>query len=258
MSNRQMSVAGTFYPNNCQDIQSYIQYFNEIENETIKPKFEPKAIISPHAGYIYSGFTANSAYKLIDKRKFKRVVVVGPSHHVYFKGGSVALFDGYDTPCGILPIDKVYSQKLIDQYSFLGFNEAIHKEHSTETQFPFIWHYFPKVKVVEIIYGDMEYKELAKVMKTVLDEPETLLIVSTDLSHFHTLKEANRIDSICIEGVKNLDIDRLDSGCEACGLLGVKALISVANQTQIVDYRTSYDASKDDKRVVGYLSVLVA
>ena len=258
MSNRQMSVAGAFYPNSCQDIQSYIQYFNEIKMETIKPKFEPKAIISPHAGYVYSGFTANSAYKLINKRKFKRVVVVGPSHHVYFKGASVALFDGYDTPCGALLIDRAYSQKLIDQYSFLGFNKAIHKEHSTETQFPFIWHYFHKVKVVEIIYGDMEYKELAKVMKTILDEPETLLIVSTDLSHFHTLKEANRIDSICIEGVKKLDIDRLDSGCEACGLLGVKALISVANQTQIVDYRTSYDASKDDKRVVGYLSVLVA
>lgn len=256
MSNRTMSVAGTFYPNRCHDIETYIERFDIMQQTAIKPVFEPKAIISPHAGYVYSGFTANCAYKLIDKSKVKRVVVIGPSHHIYFKGASVALYDRYETPCASMPIDIDYSKKLMHHYDFLGFNETIHKEHSTETQLPFIQHYFPKADVVEIVYGEIDYRELSKVVKSILDEPKTLLVISTDLSHFYTQKAANRIDGICIEGVKNLDMTQLNSGCEACGLIGVKALISVAKQTQVIDYRTSYDASGDDKRVVGYLSAL--
>ncbi|MCH9740884.1 MAG: AmmeMemoRadiSam system protein B [Epsilonproteobacteria bacterium] len=257
MSSRVMSVAGTFYPNSCQEIKKYITKFDAMQKTEVKPKFEPKAIISPHAGYVYSGFTANCAYKLIDKSKFKRVVVVGPSHRIYMKGASIALYDKYDTPCGAVPIDIEYSKKLMQKYDVLGFANDMHKEHSTETQIPFIKHYFPETKIVEIVYGDIDYKELALVVKEVLDEPETLLVISTDLSHFHTLKEANKVDGLCIEGIKKLDMRLLNSGCEACGLLGVKALISVAKESQVIDYRTSYDASGDDKRVVGYLSVLV-
>lgn len=257
MSSRQMSVAGTFYPNSCHDIQATIQRFDATQKETIQPAFEPKAIIAPHAGYVYSGYTANRAYKLIDKSKVRRVVVMGPSHHVYFEGASVALFDTYATPCACMPIDIAFSKTLIRKHEVLGFNASIHKEHSTETQLPFIQHYFPKAEVVEIVYGDVDYRALAKVVKEVLDAPKTLLVVSTDLSHFHTLEAANRVDNICIKGIEQRDMTHLNGGCEACGLLGVKALISVAEQTQVIDYRTSYDASGDAKRVVGYLSVLV-
>lgn len=252
---RKMSVAGTFYPRNCKEVKAQIEKFDQKQN--MKSRFEPKAIISPHAGYIYSGFTANAAYTLIDKRKFKRVVVLGPSHHQPFKGASVALYDRYATPCGNLNIDLEYSKYLIEKYTFLSFSDALHKEHSTETQMPFVKHYLPDVNVVEIVYGDINYKKLALLIREILDDEKTFLVVSTDLSHFYKLTDATKIDSLCIEGVKKLDIGLLNSGCEACGLTGVKALVFVASQSQVIDYTTSYDVSGDKRRVVGYLSALI-
>jgi AmmeMemoRadiSam system protein B len=252
-----MSVGGTFYPTNCKSIKDYISKFNKIKLKSVKPKFEPKAIIVPHAGYIYSGFSANLIYKLIDKNRFSRVVVVGPSHHFYFKGASVALYDNYNTPCGDIPIDLKYSKRLIERNKLLIHIDNMHHEHSTEVQMPFIKHYLPNTKVVEIVYGDIDYRDLAPILKKILERSRTLLVVSTDLSHFHKLQKAKEIDEICIKGVENIDLSKLSSGCEACGLIGLKAIISIAKESQIIDYRTSYDSSGDSKRVVGYLSALI-
>ncbi len=249
-----MSVAGAFYPNSCRAIKQYISRFNRTGAEA-KKMFEPKALIVPHAGYVYSGYTANSVYRLVNPKIFKRVVIIGPSHRYYFKGASVALYDSFDTPCGILPIDVKYSRKLIDNNKTLVFIDNMHHEHSTEVQLPFIQHYLPDVKVVEIVYGDIDYKDLALVIKKILNETRTLLVVSTDLSHFYPLNVAKDIDSFCIKSIKELDIKYLNK-CEACGLIGVKALVSVASDTQIIDYRTSFDVSGDSQRVVGYLSAL--
>jgi len=133
----------------------------------------------------------------------------------------------------------------------------MHYEHSTEVQVPFIKRYMPNIEVVEIVYGDIDYKDLTPIVKEILNEPDTLLVVSSDLSHFHTLQEANQVDNLCIRGVEKLNINLLNSGCEACGLIGIKALVSVATESQIIDYRTSYDASGDKERVVGYLSAII-
>lgn len=258
MSSRVMSVAGTFYPEHCQSIEAYIEEFDKIQERSPQLKFRPKAIISPHAGYIYSGFTANAAYKLIERSHFKRVVVIGPTHRVYLKGASVALYDNYETPCGSLAMDVAYAKNLMEQYDFLSFLPEAHQEHSTETQMPFVKHYFPEVKVVEIVYGDLDYRALVPLIKSLLEEPETFLVISSDLSHFYTLEEANRLDNICLKGVESLDVNLLNQGCEACGMIGVKALLAVATKSQLIDYRTSYDASHDDTRVVGYLSALLS
>jgi AmmeMemoRadiSam system protein B len=255
--NREMNFAGSFYPNSCESIKDYISAFNSVKIKTAQPKFVPKAIISPHAGYVYSGFTANMVYKVISKYNFKRVVVIGPSHHHYSKKASVGLYDKYNTPCGDLDIDLEYSKKLIEKYDILTFIKEMHKEHSTETQIPFIKHYLPDAKVVEIVYGDIDYKSLVPILKEIIDEPDTLIVISTDLSHFHTLEVANQIDNICIKGIKELNISTLEKGCEACGIIGVKAIVSVTNESLIADYRTSYDASGDSQRVVGYLSVFL-
>lgn len=255
MTNRTMSVAGSFYPDSCKKIEEYITLFNS-SKENQKANFKAKAIISPHAGYVFSGYTANCAYSLIDSKQFKRVVVVGPSHRVYLKGASIALYDNYDTPCNNIEIDLEYSKNLMKNHDFLSFLDKLHHEHSTETQMPFIAHYLPHAKVVEIVYSDISYKTLIPLFQELLDEPETLLVVSSDLSHFHRLKEANRIDNFCIEGIKDINIQQLES-CEACGLIGIKALLSVAKESQVINYRTSYDASGDDVRVVGYLSALL-
>ncbi len=261
MSNRTMSVAGSFYPGSCDEIERYISTFNDALDKEIALPFIPKAIIAPHAGYIYSGFSANSAYRLIDTSAVKRVVVIGPSHRVFINGASVAVQDTYESPCGNLPIDSVYSRDLIDRYDVLGFQEDAHREHSTETQIPFIKHYFNDVKVVEIVYGDIGYQKLVPIIEEALRDEETFIVISTDLSHFYTLEEANKLDAICLKAVESMDINLMDSGCQACGMIGVKAVMQAAInsglQSRLIDYRTSYDASGDAENVVGYLSALL-
>ena len=260
MSSRQMSVAGSFYPQSCSELKKYIKIFTEAI-ESKQPKMSAKALISPHAGYIYSGFSANAAYSLIETSKINRVIVIGPSHRVYLKGASVALYDEYSSVCSSLKIDTKYSNLLVDSYEFLSFNPQAHMEHSTETQIPFVEHYFNDVSVVEIVYGDIDYLELVPIIEESLAQEESFVIISSDLSHFYTLDKANRIDEICLQGVENIDISRLESGCEACGIIGIKALLKASEnqnlKSKIIDYRTSYDASKDATRVVGYMSALL-
>ena len=260
MSKRYMSVAGSFYPGSCNEIEKYINTFSDALEKEIALPFVPKAIIAPHAGYIYSGFTANSAYKLVDTSTVKRVVVIGPSHRIFINGASVAIQEDYESPCGDLPIDRAYSRDLIDRYDFLGFQEDAHREHSTETQVPFIKHYFNDVKIVEIVYGDIAYQKLVPIIEEALRNEETFVVISTDLSHFYTLEEANKLDAICLKAVENIDIRIMDAGCLACGMIGVKALMQAAKnsglQSRLIDYRTSYDTSGDAGSVVGYLSAL--
>lgn len=259
MSIRKTVVAGSFYPNSSKEILEYINHFNSIEDgsETFE---DIKAIIVPHAGYVYSGFTANLAYKKASIKNYKRVVVIGPSHRVYLKGASVALYDEYETPFGNLKIDKEFSQNLIDKYDFLDFNVECEFEHSTETQAPFIKHYFGDIELVEIVYGEIEYEDISKIIDEVLIDTQTLVVISTDLSHFYTLEEANNLDGVCLRAIENKDLNKFSS-CEACGKTGVKAVIKWANDknynTKLLHYCTSADVTNDKSRVVGYTSALV-
>lgn len=262
MTKRETAVAGTFYPNNKEEIDRFIEVFNKgfsLNGNTLKVK--PRALISPHAGYIYSGFTANLAYNLSSNENFKRVIVIGPSHKVYIEGASIALFDNYSTPLGDMQIDKEYSKKLKEKYEFLDFNEQLHHEHSTETQAPFVKNYFKDVKIVEIVYGKLDFNKLSLLIDELLIDEENLIVISTDLSHFHTLDEAKKVDNICLNAIANKDLELFDKGCEACGKIGVKAMIkSAINKgfdTELLYYCTSYDRTKDDSSVVGYASALI-
>ncbi len=256
---------GTFYPAQCDDINKMIKHWNKIIDEALSDKSildkKPKAIIVPHAGYIYSGFTANIAYRILANSNPKRVVVIGPSHHVYFEGISAAMQDNYQTPCGNLPIDKEYIKRLSKLYPLHFIPEAHHKEHSTETQMPFLFHYTPHIKVIEIIYGKIDYKELIPLIETILNDPDNAVVISSDLSHFYSLEEAQKLDRVCLAGVAQESVEILERGCEACGIIGIKAIIELAKRhgwkTQLLDYRTSADASGDSNRVVGYMSAII-
>ena len=260
MSKREMSVAGSFYPQTCSEIKRYLSSLGTKMKKDPVP-IMARAIIVPHAGYVYSGLTANMAYDGIDTRKIKRVVIIGPSHRVYIRGASVALFDTYVSPCKEMKIDLQYCKALMNKYDFLGFEKTAHQEHSTEVQVPFIEHYFQDVELVEIVYGDIDYKDLIPLIDEVLADEENFLVISTDLSHFYDLKKANTLDEMCCKGVKNMDMFSLDNGCEACGIIGLKAVIEATKKrgmkSRLIDYRTSFDASLDGSRVVGYLSALV-
>ena len=261
---RKMSVAGTFYSNLSEEIKKQFLYFNKIlekHNYKYTLKKEAKAIIVPHAGFVYSGFTANIAYRLLKNIKEKRVLVIGPSHKHNFKGSSISLFDKYETPLGNINIDKSYALYLKNKYDFITFNANVHNEHSTETQAPFIKYYLPNTKIVELVYSNISYEQLSLLVNDAINDIDTFVIISTDLSHFYNLKKANSLDNTCLEAVDKLDINIWNKVCEACGRVGVKALIKVANKlslkSNILDYRTSYDITKDKNSVVGYMSAVI-
>jgi AmmeMemoRadiSam system protein B len=267
MSIRENAVAGTFYPATCSEIKKYITRFNTVLDENAFTSealgVTPHAVIVPHAGYVYSGFTANAAYRsAADKRdNIKRVVIIGPSHRVYIKGASIALYSQYDSPCSTMKIDLDLSNRLREEFDFIHFDPEAHHEHSTEVQVPFVQHYFPHAEVVEIVYGDLDPGWLSLLIDSVLVDMETLVVISTDLSHFHTQQVAKGLDTLCIQGMADLNVAELESGCEACGMIGVKAVIASANKlalkSQVLDYRTSADVTGDKASVVGYVSCLI-
>jgi len=267
MTHRTTAVSGQFYPADCEEIEAYIGRFNDALQE--KPfdsssvALMPRAIIVPHAGYIYSGFTANIAFKTAQEMsgEIDCVVVIGPSHRIYLKGASVALFDTYDSPCAPLAIGANLSKELKVHFEFISYLPTAHNEHSTEVQMPFVKHYFTEAEVVEIVYGDIAVEELSQLIDELFKQKRTLVVISTDLSHFHSLQQAKALDALCMQGVADLDIAALEKGCEACGLLGVKALTLSARRhgfkSKLLNYSTSADVTKDQSSVVGYLSAVI-
>ena len=254
---RKMSVEGSFYPETTKELQSSWNYFNEIIQQKFEDKIytkNVKALIVPHAGYVYSGFTANLAYRNVHRTP-KRVVVIGPSHKVAFDGISMHEYENYITPLGDIKADKEYMAFLNSKFQFVKIN---HEEHSTEVQFPFIKHYFLNTSVIEIIYS--YGANLDEMLETILQDEDNLLIISTDLSHFYAQQKANELDQHCIDAIENLDLKQLDN-CEACGIIGVSSLVRVSKKMGLhvksVDYRTSGDITGDQRSVVGYYSAII-
>lgn len=261
MSMRTTAVAGQFYPANSEEIEAMFRHYNKVIDEHIDDKkmlaMAPRAVIVPHAGYVYSGFTANIPLRLLANSGAKRVVVIGPSHRVYLTGTSVSDYDRYETPLGSLPIDRSLAQELISRFD-LRFQPDAHSEHSTEVQMPFIKTYLKDASVVELVYGDEDPLKLAKVINFLLEDPWTVVVISTDLSHYYDIKKANTLDNICLDAVDKLITSELHQGCEACGKIGVEAMLIAAKErglkSVLLDYRTSADASGDESQVVGYMS----
>lgn len=262
MSTRESSVAGQFYPSNPDEIHAMLEHYNQILDDHLKNEdgllhLKPRAVIVPHAGYVYSGFTANIALRLLSNSDAKRIVIIGPSHRVYLTGTSVSEFDSYQTPLGSLEIDKALIADLKERFD-LHFMPEAHHEHSTEVQTPFVKNYVPKVSVVELVYGDESPQKLSKVIEHILEDPQTAVVISTDLSHYYDIKKANTLDSICLDAIKTLNDAELHEGCEACGKIGVEAMLIAAKKSGLksilLDYRTSADASGDKSQVVGYMS----
>jgi MEMO1 family protein len=264
MSTREMSVAGSFYPAHPDEITAMIHRFNALldDHPEVSARLERlsgRAFIVPHAGWIYSGFTANVAFRILARYNPKTVVVIGPSHRVGFEGVSIADMERYQTPLGTIEIDAHLTKTLSKRFSLPTLPQA-HREHSTEVQAPFIRYYLPETQIVELVYSYTDPSRIAPILSACLEEEDTALIISTDLSHFYPQEQANRIDALCLEAMERVDTVRLHEGCEACGIIGIEAMLKVAKakgmESVILDYRTSADASGDTSRVVGYGSVL--
>lgn len=261
---RKASVRGSFYPDKCAKLKTYFKTFNvEFNQHNISKEIRsiiPRAILVPHAGYIYSGFTANFAYRFLENAKPKRIIVIGPSHRHAFEGVSGSFYEAFETPCAHIEIDSPYLFALAKKFN-IAFQEKAHRnEHSTEVQMPFINHYFPKVPVIELIYGDVKREQLVNIFVALLQNRDNLLVISSDLSHFHPLIKANEHDNICLSAISTLDDVALHKGCEACGFRGIEAMIIASKKlklhSKLLDYRTSARVSGDEKSVVGYLSAM--
>lgn len=256
---RRTSVAGSFYPNRSIEIERYFEQFSAMYDEdNLLPKIASRVAIVPHAGYIYSGYTANVAYRVLQKSGIKKFVVIGPSHRVAFEGVSLCNFESYETPLGEIKGDSSMVQKLQERFPLECIASA-HAEHSTEVQFPFIKYYIEDAQIVELIYSHESPGKLSKIVEFILEQEDFGVIISTDLSHFYNLEDAERLDNICLSAIKRLDTKVLHDGCEACGNIGIEAILLSAKELgmkpQILDYRTSADASGETDRVVGYVSV---
>ena len=221
---RYASVAGHFYPADPQQLRSEINIFLE----TAKPVNEIEnifGIVSPHAGYVYSGKTAAYVYNLIKGKNYKRVIVISPSHSEYFSGISVYNGDAYETPLGLLEVDKEFVNKLVENSKtiFKGV-EGHRNEHALEVQLPFLQLVLNNFKIVPVVMGEqskMYVDELAKKLSEVTDA-ETLIVSSSDMSHFHSKSEADKLDSIVEKRISNFDVEGLQKDLdnhktEACG-----------------------------------------
>ena len=261
MRTRETVVAGQFYPSNPDEIEKMFAHYNKIIEEHLQNEdllhLIPRALIVPHAGYVYSAFTANIALRLLKNTHPKHVVVIGPSHRVYLKGTSISEFDSYATPLGALEVDQGMIEELKERFGLSYIPEA-HHEHSTEVQMPFVKTYDSEALVVELVYGDEDPVRLSEIIEYLLEDPDTVVVISTDLSHYYESKKAERLDGICMDAIHKLDPQELHQGCEACGKIGVEALLISAKERGLkpilLDYRTSADASGDSTRVVGYVS----
>lgn len=261
-------LAGTWYPETPEALTKTVQgYLSEAPGPS--PDGTLKAIIVPHAGYRYSGGVAAYAYRLLQGRRFTRVILIGPSHRVAFRGVSVNLQSAYKTPLGMVPVDQETGKKLIASGSNISWLRKAHAlEHSLEIQLPFLQTVLQDFEIVPIVMGEQDIKTCSDLADTLIqvlgDSTETLVLASTDLSHFHNYKKAKDLDLRFIEQVKRFDhkglLKNLVSGqCEACGAGPVITTLLTARKlgadhAVILKYANSGDITGDHSRVVGYMS----
>lgn len=257
--NREPAVAGAFYPANPTALSHMMGDF--LRNAKPSGK-APKAIIAPHAGYVYSGPIAASAYAQLEpvKDNISRVVLLGPSHRVYFEGLAVSSADTFSTPLGRIEIDKPAIESLRD-LPFVGYLEQAHaQEHSLEVHLPFLQRMLSHFKLIPIVAGNASPDQVSQVIERLWGGDETLIVISSDLSHYHDYATAQRLDKRTSEMIEHLDYQHLSSE-DACGKVPVSGLLKVlkdkALHIKTVDLRNSGDTAGDKYRVVGYGAYVV-
>jgi AmmeMemoRadiSam system protein B len=251
---RPPAVAGQFYPDDASELREVVR---DCLQSRPASGIVPKAIIAPHAGYVYSGPIAGSAYTLVEQARgtITRVVLVGPSHRVAFKGLALSSATHFSTALGEIPIDQsaVAHIRALPQVTVL---DAAHgREHSLEVHLPFLQVALGQFTLVPLVVGDASPAEVADVLEQLWGGPETLIVVSSDLSHFHNYTTARRMDaatSAAIEALRGEDIGYED----ACGCVPVAGLLLAAQRhglsARTLDVRNSGDAGGPHDRVVGY------
>ncbi len=241
-------VAGQFYPREKNTLTKMIDaFFQEAKGG---PLTNIKGLVSPHAGYIYSGIVAASGYKQVNPAT-NTVIVLAPSHSVGIAKASIPEVDYYETPLGTIPLSPIAA--ILRQQKLFSPVPAMHqREHSLEVQLPFLQKILTNFELVPIIVGQIRAKLIAEALLPHINE-NTLIVASSDLSHYYSYNQAVGLDKICTQAITNLNFGKMDE-CEACGKIPVMVLMEIAKQKgwqgHLLDYQNSGDTSGDKSQVV--------
>jgi len=254
---RQPAVAGAFYHSQKQVLANDIKtLLEEVTPDVDASKLSPKAIIVPHAGYIYSGPVAASAYAQLSAKRdsIKRVVLLGPVHRVPVHGLALPDVSAFATPLGEIPIDLDAVAAIRNMPQVVVSTAAHAPEHSLEVQLPFLQAVLGDFKLLPLAVGNATASEVAEVLEVLWGGEETLIVISSDLSHFHPYQAALAIDAQTAQDILNLQYTL--SHEQACGGTPVNGLLLAARRHQLqphlLDLRNSGDTAGDKDRVVGY------
>ena len=251
---RPAAVAGLFYPADPAQLHQEIQSMLAGAEQTGKA---PKALIVPHAGYIYSGPVAASAYAQLEgvSDRIERVILLGPCHRVPLQGLATTSADYFETPLGRVRIDREAIDRILPLQQVKEFDLTHQQEHSLEVQLPFLQEVLDDFSLVPLVVGDTRNAEVSEVLELLWGGDETLIVISSDLSHYHDYDTARSMDSATCEAIEHMDPAQIHYD-QACGRNPLNGLLLAAKNHGLhattLDLRNSGDTAGDRSSVVGY------
>jgi MEMO1 family protein len=252
---RPPTCAGRFYPADPAALRRMVNDFLRLAREPEGPR--PKAIIAPHAGYVYSGAVAASAYVHLqrDREAIHRIILLGPSHHAPFHGLATSSADAFATPLGEVGLDLPSIARIESMVQVKRCDAAHEPEHCLEVQLPFLQVTLADFAVVPLLVGEATVEEVGEVLEALWGDPGTRIVVSSDLSHYHRYQIARSLDEATALAIEALEWERLEDD-QACGCRPIRGLLRQAREhglrARMVDLRNSGDTAGPRDRVVGY------
>ena len=251
---RKAAVAGRFYPAEPDALSQMVDGFLAAAHSHGRA---PKALIAPHAGFEYSGPIAGSAFRCLEPARgsIRRVVLAGPTHWIPFRGIAVSSARRFATPLGEVPVDEDAQATILGMPGVVAFDPAHTQEHSLETHLPFLQRTLENFSIIPLVTGDVSAAEIAAVFDALWGGPETLIVVSSDLSHYLAYEDARRLDTATSQAIASLAPERIRPD-QACGRLPVQGLLHCAKKHGLkavtLDQRNSGDTAGPRNEVVGY------
>lgn len=253
-TNRPAAVAGSFYPADPVVLKNMLA---DMIGKAVATGPAPKAMILPHAGYIYSGETAARGYGLLRDahQQIKRVVLLGPTHRVAIRGLATVSSSAFETPLGKIPIDQPGVARALELPQVVIMDEAHAQEHSLEVHLPFLQTILDDFSLLPFAVGDATANEVSEVIECLWGGDETLIVISSDLSHFHDYETAVKRDQKTSQAIEALRLEDI-SHHDACGATPINGLLQLARRQHfgisLIDYRNSGDTAGSKDSVVGY------
>ena len=271
MTSRPAAVAGLFYPGDANELQQQVlSLLTQAETgsvvDTQLDRQNLRALIVPHAGYIYSGLSAAFAYNTLVEQKtdqtpiaknqqISRVILLGPGHHVAVNGMAVPSVSSFSTPLGDVVLDRDEINELLKNNLVLSSDLAHKEEHSLEVQLPFLQSTIQQFKLIPIVVGQCSVELISKLLLRYINNPHDLIVISTDLSHFLEYFEAQQHDQSTGDKIMHFKYDQFEAN-DACGRIPMAGMLKLAKQSDLfikqLDMRNSGDTAGDKDRVVGY------